>query len=129
MIFAAVALEHERAARKVDLVDVVPDHPRADMLGLGLHFLHQPRALDDVAEAGVIFDVGRRGQLAAGLDALDDDRRKPGARGVDRGGKAGGTRTEDEEASGYDIAHARPLKGGAGVPARVRRPAPDKVWL
>ena len=50
---------------------------RADMLGLLLHLLHQPGALDDVGEAGIILDVGGDGELAAGLDALDDDRRRP----------------------------------------------------
>ena len=83
------------AARQVDRDDMVPHHLGADMLGLGLHLLHQPRALDDVAEAGIVLDVGGGGQLAAGLDALDQDRRQPGARGVDRGGVAGGPRAED----------------------------------
>ena len=67
------------------------------MLGLGLHLLHQPRALDDVAEAGIILDVGGDGQLAAGLDALDDDRRHAGARGVDGGGEAGRAGAEDQQ--------------------------------
>jgi hypothetical protein len=65
------------------------------MLGLGLHFLHQPWALDDVPEAGVIFNIGRGGQLAAGLDTLHDNRRQPCTGGIDRGGKTGGARSED----------------------------------
>ena len=40
-----------------------------DVLGLGLHLLHQPGALDDVGEARIVLDVGGDGQLAAGLDA------------------------------------------------------------
>jgi hypothetical protein len=36
------------------------------MLGLRLHLLHQPRALDRCREARVIFDVGGDGELAAG---------------------------------------------------------------
>src|SRR6185312_7607541 len=84
---AAVASEAERAAGEVDLTDMVPYDLRADMLGLGLHLLDQPRTLDDVAETGIIFDIGGGGELAAGLDALDDDRRQAGARGVDCGGK------------------------------------------
>ena len=75
------------------------------MLGLGLHLLHQPGALDDVAEAGIIFDVGGGGQLAAGLDALDDDRLKTGAGGIDGGGIAGGAGAEDDQAAGNDVAH------------------------
>ena len=91
---AAVAGQPERAARKVDRGDVVPDDLGPDMLGLGLHLLHQPRALDDVAEAGIILDVGGGGELAAGLDALDDDRAEAGARGVNGGGKPGRTGAE-----------------------------------
>ena len=41
----------------------------ADMLGLLLHLLHQPGALDDVGEARVVLDVGGDGQLAARLNA------------------------------------------------------------
>ena len=90
---------------QVDLADVVPHYARADMLGLRLHFLHQPRPLDDVAEAGVIFDVGGGGQLAAGLDALNDDGAHAGARGVDGGGEPCGAGAEDEQASGDGVGH------------------------
>ena len=72
---AAVAAEAERPLAEVDGADVVPHHLGADMLGLRLHLLDQPGALDDVAEAGIVLDVGRGGQLAAGLDSLDDNRR------------------------------------------------------
>src|SRR6185437_904513 len=48
---AAVAGEAEGPPRKIDLADMVPYDLRADMLGLGLHLLDQPRTLDDVAEA------------------------------------------------------------------------------
>ena len=92
-IRAAVARQPERPARQIDRGDMVPDDLGPDMLGLGLHLLHQPRALDDVAEAGIIFDVGGGGQLAAGLDALDDDRVQAGARGIDGGGVAGRARS------------------------------------
>jgi hypothetical protein len=79
MIFGAVvALEKERPPRQIHAADMVPNHLRADMLGLGLHFLHQPGPLDDAAESGIIFDVGGGGQLTARLNALDDDRREAG---------------------------------------------------
>src|SRR3546814_9571423 len=45
-----------------------------------LHLLHQPGPLDDVAEAGIIFDIGGDGQLPARLHALHHDRRQTRAR-------------------------------------------------
>jgi len=110
MIFpAAIALQHERPARQVDLGNMVPDHLRADMLGLGLHLVHQPRALDDIAEARVVFGGGCGGQLAAGLDSLDDNRVKAGAGGINSGGIAGGAGAKDDQAAGNDVAHRRQL--------------------
>ena len=83
---ATVAFEPYRPRAKLDLVDVVHHDVRADMLGLRLHLLHQPWALNRIGEARVVFDVGRDGQLAAGLRALDERRRKHGARGIDGSG-------------------------------------------
>src|SRR3546814_6733268 len=77
------------------------------MLGPSLHFLHQPRALDDVTEAGIIFDIGRDGKLPAGLQSLHDDGRQPGARAIDGGGKPGRAGAKDQHASG--------MSGGHGV--------------
>ena len=94
---------------------MVPHHLRADMLGLLLHLLHQPGALDDVGEAGIILDVGGDGELAAGLDALDDDRREAGAGGVDGGGEPGRAGAEDEHAGGVGRGHAGDVKGPLGA--------------
>ncbi len=55
------------------------------MIGLLLHLLHQPGALDDVGEARIVLDIGGDGELAARLDALDQHRLEHGARGIDRG--------------------------------------------
>src|ERR1043165_7755049 len=79
---AAVAGQPERPAREVDAGDMVPYDLGPDMLGLRLHLLHQPGTLDDFAEAGIILDVRRGRELAAGLNSLDDDGREAGARGV-----------------------------------------------
>ncbi len=69
---------------EVDLADVVGHELGADVGGLLLHLLHEPRALDDVGKAGVIFDIRGGGQLTAGFDALDQDRIEHGAGGVNR---------------------------------------------
>src|SRR5216110_2481990 len=52
---------------QVNPQNTVQDHPGADMLRLGVHLLHKPRALNDFGEAGIILDIGRDRQLAAGL--------------------------------------------------------------
>ena len=54
------------------------------MLGLRLHLLHEPGPLDHIGEAWVVLDVGGDRELAAGLDALNQDRFQHGARRVDR---------------------------------------------
>ena len=107
---AAVALEPERPLGEVHLRNMVPFHLRADMLGLLLHLLHQPGPLDDVGEAGVILDIGGDGELAAGLDALDNDRREAGAGGVDGGGQPGGAGAEDDHAGGVRCGHDRDVR-------------------
>ena len=70
--------------RQVELVDVVGDELGADVRGLFLHLLHEPWALDHVGEARIVLDVGGDGELAAGLDALDQDWVEHGAGGIDR---------------------------------------------
>src|SRR6476469_3313416 len=91
---AAVAAQAKRPARQVDTGDMIPDDLGPDMLGLRLHFLHQPGPLDDATEARIVFDVGGGRQLTAGLDALNDDRAEARARSVDGGRKSRRTRAE-----------------------------------
>ena len=90
------------------------------MLGLGLHLLHEPGTLDDVAEAGIVFDVGRRGQLPARGDPLDEDRLEPGAGGVDCSRIAGRARTQHRQARRNAVCHA-PHLGALETPPQ-RRP-------
>jgi hypothetical protein len=54
------------------------------MSRLRAHLFHQPGTLDDVGKTGIVLDVGRDRHLAAGLQALDQNRLGIGARGVDR---------------------------------------------
>ncbi len=102
---AGVAVDVERPARKIDLVDVVGHQPRAHMHGLLLHLLHQPRALDHVGEARVVLHVGGDGELSAGLDAFDQDRLQHGAGGVDGRRVAGRPRTDDDDFGVDGLAH------------------------
>jgi hypothetical protein len=70
-----------------------------------LHLLHQPGALDDVRETGIILDVGGDGELAARLHALDDDRSEAGAGRIDGGSEARRARSEDQHAGGMGRGH------------------------
>ena len=67
------------------------------MLGLFLHLVHQPGALDGVGEAGIILHLGGDGELAARLDAGDQGRLQHGARGIDGGGAAGRAAAQDDD--------------------------------
>ena len=97
---AAVAGECERPFRQVDVDDRVPYHRRADMFGLLLHLLHQPGPLDDIGKAGIVFDVGRDGQLATRLDALHDERVQPCPRGIDGSRQTCRTGAQNQHAGG-----------------------------
>ena len=94
---ARVAGQAERPLRQVELGDEIGDDFGADMGGLLLHLLHQPGTLDDVGEARIVFHVGGDGELAAGLDALDQNRLEHGARCIDRGGVAGRAGTDNDD--------------------------------
>jgi hypothetical protein len=94
---SGIAGEPEWPAAEFNLGDGVGDDLGADVLGLGLHLFHQPRALDDVGKTGVVLHVGGDGELAAGLDALDQDWLQHGARSIDRGGVAGRARADNHD--------------------------------
>src|SRR5262249_37312224 len=81
---------------------------------------------DAVGVAGVVLDVGRDRQLAAGLEALEEERLQVRARGVDGGGVAGGAGADDEDVTdlvhGGEGALARSIWGGRA--GRVGSPGP-----
>jgi hypothetical protein len=61
------------------------------------HLLHQPGTLDDVGKTRIVLDVGGDGELAAGLDTLDQHRFEHCAGGVDRRGVAGRAGADDDD--------------------------------
>ena len=113
VMVAGLALEPERPLGKIDLAHMIADEFGPDVLGLLLHLLHQPGPLDDVCEAGVVLDIGRDGELAAGLDALDQDRLQHGAGGIDRGRIARRPGPDDEELGALDLSHREQTPSGA----------------
>src|SRR5690606_12986065 len=102
---ARVQRQAEGALGQVGLDHDVVDDLGPDMLGLGLHLLHQPGALNGFGEAGIVLDVRGDGQLAAGLKPGDDHRVQRGAGGVDGGGPAGGAGTDDGDTDGTSLGH------------------------
>ena len=102
---AGIADADERPARQVDLDDGVEEQLRADMLGLLLHLLHQPGALDDVGEARIVLDIGGDGELAARLDALHQHGLQAGAGGIDRRRVAGRARAQDQNLAAMSCCH------------------------
>ena len=102
---AGIADERNGRGAEIDLVHMVGDDFGSDMGGLLLHLLHEPRALDDVGKARIVLDIGRNGELAARLHALDQDRIEHGACGVDRRGIASRAGTDDHKFGVGGIAH------------------------
>ena len=86
----------EGALVGVDFGHEVVDDLGADMLRLLEHLFHQPRTLDRIGKARIVFDIGGDHQLAALFKAGDQNRLQHGARGIDRGRVAGGAGTDDE---------------------------------
>src|SRR5215467_5632677 len=113
VMVAGLALEPERPMGEIDLADMIADELGADVLGLLLHLLHQPRPLDDVREARIVLDVGGDRELATGLDALDQDRLQHGAGGIDRGRIARRPGPDDEELGALDLSHREQTPSGA----------------
>ena len=64
-VVAVVAVQHERALREIDRVDVIVDDFGVEALGVRLHALHQRRAQQAVRVAGPVVDFGGGHELAA----------------------------------------------------------------
>ena len=89
--------QSERARSGIKRRDDVIDDTGTDILGLLLHFRHQPRPLDHIGKAGIVLDIGRDRHLAAGLQSGEYDRRQVRARGIDGGGEAGRAGADDDD--------------------------------
>ena len=83
------------------------------MLGLGAHLVHQPGTLDHIGKARIVFDIRRNGELAAWLDARDQNGRQHGARGIDGGGITSRTRSNNGTANRAGIGHGTDSRQGA----------------
>src|SRR6184192_2559976 len=97
--------DFERTLTQVDLGNGPSFEFRAEFLRLLAHVFNELRAQDAVREAGEIFDVRGKRELAAGLMAVDHQRFKVRARRINRGGK-----TSAATANNHDIVHSRFLQ-------------------
>ena len=93
---AALADCAEGAHVKVDTGDMVVGHFGTHGLGMFLHLDHEFGALD-FGKARIVLDIRGDGQLAAGLDAGDDQNVAHGPRAIDSGGPAGRAGADDED--------------------------------
>ena len=100
---AAVQRQAEGALRQVGLDHDVVDDLGADVFGLFLHLLHQPRTLNGLGKARIVFDIRGDGQLAARLEAGDHNRIERGAGGIDGGGPASRAGADNGDANSADV--------------------------
>ncbi len=102
-----IAGQPEGPGRKVGGYDDVIHDFGADVRSLFPHLVHQPRALDDLREAGIVLDVGGDGELAARRQSGEQGRAQQSAGGVDRGSVTGGSRSHDQTADGARFGRVR----------------------
>ena len=76
------------------------------------------------SKPGVVLDLGRRRELPAGLDALEDEGLEVRAGGVDGGGQARGARADDDDLVVALVRHVPRFGGGAPQSVEGR---PDPV--
>src|SRR5262249_45260715 len=114
--FRAVLLVAEEdfldaAVGELDAVDVVADEAGPEALGLSAELAHHLCAHDPLGVARVVLDVGGVLQLAAPLEALEDERLEVGAGGVERRRVAGRATADDDHVLDllFGVAHLRAL--------------------
>ncbi len=110
---AAVAGEAEGPLAQFGLDDEILDDVRADMLGLGAHLLHQPGSLDHVGKARIVLHIGGDGELAARLEAGNQQRLAQRTGCVNGGRVAGraGTNNDDRGVAGRRLGHVLAFVG------------------
>ncbi len=92
------AIDHEADGGFAEVNGIDGGEPdlSAEFLGLFLHAGHQFVAIDALWETGEVFDDAGGGQQAPGHGAGEDEGGEIGSGGVDGGGQAGTSRTNDD---------------------------------
>ena len=116
LVVVVAGPDAEGALRQVHLVHVLGDDLGPLVRRLLAERLHQLGPGDLLGEAGVVLDVVRDHELPAGDAAADEpfehERLEVRARGVDRGGVAGGAGADDDDVAG--VRHGAWSIGPAG---------------
>ena len=85
---------------------MVKHHRGFEALHMGLHLLHQLRALQFRVATGPVLDFGGGGELPALLHARDHHWLQVGPRGVDGGGITRGAGAQNDQGVVLDVAHS-----------------------
>ncbi|MNZ74204.1 hypothetical protein D3C78_926480 [compost metagenome] len=102
-------MQFEGALLQLGGVDVVVDDLGGEAFGVLAHAFHERGAGQAFDVAGPVVDFGGGGQLAAGLQAGDQQRVEVGAGGIDGGSIAGGAGTQDDQSRMFGVAHKTPI--------------------
>ena len=97
LVLAVRRLTLNGGARRSTAVTCAADDLGAEALGLRAHLRHQLGPHDAVAKPGPVLDQRRQHQLAAGLEALDDERLEVGARRIEGRGQSGRAGADDDD--------------------------------
>ena len=100
-----IALQPHGPAAEIDLVDVVEDDLGIETLGVGPHFLHEPRSLQAFRAAGPVFHVCGCHQLTNLFQAGNQHWIQVCARRIHSRGITGRTRTQNKKATVLGFAH------------------------
>ena len=121
-MFARVGRDGERPLAQSEGRDVALDDLGAEPLRLGTHFGDQGRPQDAVAKPRVVLDVRGQHQLAARLEALDEQRLQIGASRIEGGSEPRGPGADDDDVphpvSPPGAAPGRPAAGPGSTPSR-----------
>jgi hypothetical protein len=109
-VITAVALEQQRPAFEVDLVDVIHQDLGVEPLGVLAHALHETRARETVRIARPVVDLGGRHELATLFHAGDEQRPPIRARGIHGRRITRRAGTEDDQPGVAGVAHVQFLR-------------------
>ena len=92
---AAIKGDGKRPFGKINIGDKFIFDACPDIFSLLLHLLHQPRPLNNIGKAGIVFNIGGDGELTAGLQPCQHKRVQIGTGSINRRGQTGSTSADN----------------------------------